>query len=254
MYSPHQGTPPVPPPKPSTGHDASRISTPTTTNSPRPPPQLPPSSTPLPSSTLPRPEPIPDPGDTWLPAYLSDKSKQDLQSILSSPALLSALVHAPSTIHPSLSASHQALQSALSENVALAEHLLELESHVASARAATAAQLVSARALERAWRAKQGGMDAALAPFAPASLYQRLAAGVVEQEGVCAALEESFLAGEGGEDKVAGEREAADWIRHYREAKKLAYLRRERKERWDEGRVGGWRSAMPGKHDPSVGS
>jgi hypothetical protein len=86
-------------------------------------------------------------------------------------------------------------------------------------------------------------MDAALAPFAPASLYQRLAAGVGEQEGVCRALEESFVAGDGGEEdgRVASEREVAEWVRNYREAKKLAYLRRERKERWDEGRVGGWR-------------
>lgn len=111
-----------------------------------------------------------------------------------------------------------------------------------SARAATSAQLLSARALERQWRAKQGEMDAALAPFAPASLYQRLVAGVAEQEGVCRALEESFLAGEGaGDGKVAGEREVGEWVRNYREAKRLAYLRRERKERWDEGRVGGWR-------------
>ncbi|KAH8883970.1 hypothetical protein GQ53DRAFT_752513 [Thozetella sp. PMI_491] len=101
-------------------------------------------------------------------------------------------------------------------------------------------------------------MDVALAPFAPASLYQRLAQGVAEQEGVCYALEESFLetaggpdgsgAGAGGSsggdkggDGVATEREATEWVKRYREAKKLQYLRQERKERWDEGRVGGWR-------------
>ena len=37
------------------------------------------------------------------------------------------------------------------------------------------------------------------------------------------------------------ERETLEWVRRYREAKKLYYLRQERKERWDEGRVGGWR-------------
>lgn len=95
-------------------------------------------------------------------------------------------------------------------------------------------------------------MDVALAPFAPASLYQRLAQGVTEQEGVCEALEESFLDGGGGgsggggpdgegEGRVATEREVGEWVRRYREAKKLYYLRQEKKERWDEGRVGGWR-------------
>lgn len=83
-------------------------------------------------------------------------------------------------------------------------------------------------------------MDHALAPFAPASLYQKLNQGLLEQEGVCAALEESFLEGS-GDGSLATEREAGDWVRGYREAKKLYYLRQERKERWDEGRVGGWR-------------
>ena len=43
------------------------------------------------------------------------------------------------------------------------------------------------------------------------------------------------------EAEAAAERDAADWVRRYRDAKKLFYLRAERKERWDEGRVGGWR-------------
>jgi hypothetical protein len=140
-------------------------------------------------------------------------------------------------MHASLAASHAALDAALAENIALAEHLSSTAARASGARAAAQQQLLTTHALERAWRAKQLGMDEALAPFAPASLYQRLAAGVGEQEGVCAALEESFLDADG----EAGEREAADWVRRYREAKKLFYLRAERKERWDEGRVGGWR-------------
>jgi hypothetical protein len=81
-------------------------------------------------------------------------------------------------------------------------------------------------------------MDRALSPFLPSSLYQRLGQGVQEQEMICRALEESFLDGDGA---VANEREVVDWVRRYRDAKKLYYSRSERKERWDEGRVGGWR-------------
>jgi hypothetical protein len=121
-----------------------------------------------------------------------------------------------------------------------AAQLLDLEARLAHQRATTQAQLLATHALERQWRAKQADMDHALAPFAPSSLYQRLAQGVAEQEAVCQALEESFLEGE-GDGGLATEREVADWARRYREAKKLYYLRRERKERWDEGRVGGWR-------------
>lgn len=84
-------------------------------------------------------------------------------------------------------------------------------------------------------------MDRALAPFSPSSLYQRLNQGVQEQEMMCRALEESFLEGGDRDGDVASEREANEWVRRYREGKKTYYLRKERKDRWDEGRVGGWR-------------
>lgn len=88
-------------------------------------------------------------------------------------------------------------------------------------------------------------MDTALAPFAPAALYARLGQSLAEQEAVCRALEESFLEGGGSEgaggEELATERETLDWVRRYREAKKLFYLRHERRERWNEHRVGGWR-------------
>lgn len=83
-------------------------------------------------------------------------------------------------------------------------------------------------------------MDLELARFSPAALYQQLAQGVQEQALVCQALEESFLEGD-GEGREVEEREVGEWIRRYREARRLCYLRQERRERWDEGRVGGWR-------------
>lgn len=170
----------------------------------------------------------------------STTRKQDLAEILSTPALLQALAHAPTTAHPSTLASTETLHTALAENMDLASHLRELETRLARTRAATQTLLLSTHALERQWRAKQAEMDHALSPYAPARLYQRLAAGLVEQEGVCEALEVSFLEGEEG-GAVAGEREVVEWVRRYRDARKGYYLRKERKERWDEGRVGGWR-------------
>ncbi len=170
--------------------------------------------------------------------------KQDLTDILSTPALLSALTYSPNTAHLSLEASQAALRTGLAENAALAQHLGSAAEQLDAQRTATQTQLLSARALERSWAVKQRDMDAALAPFAPANLYQRLAAGVTEQEAVCTALEESFLDFDGGGGTHGGEaseREVAEWVRRYREAKKVYYLRHERKQRWDEGRVGGWR-------------
>ncbi|KAF6810939.1 hypothetical protein CSOJ01_06006 [Colletotrichum sojae] len=249
--------PPSLPPKPSS-HETSRIGTPIASSSPlprggpdvtsaaggrgRPPAGL----------EIARPEPIPDPGDQWLPKILQDKSygevfttdtdysKQDLADIATNPDVLNALIHAPSTIHPSLAASHQALQAALAENLDLASRLVELESRLAHQRSTTQAQLLSTHALERQWRQKQSDMDHALAPFSPASLYQRLGQGVQEQASVCHVLEESFIDGEGN-GTLASERETLEWVKRHRDAKIVYYLRQERKDRWDEGRVGGWR-------------
>jgi hypothetical protein len=172
--------------------------------------------------------------------------------MLSNPSILQALTVSPTTMHPSLAQTQDALLTALDDNVHLAQHLTELETRLAHQRASTQAQLLSAHALDRQWRSKQADMDTALAPFAPASLYTRLTQALQEQEMLCAAMEESFLEGEGTRgggssggdgiaENLASERETLDWVRRYREARRLYYLRQERKERWNERRVGGWR-------------
>lgn len=82
------------------------------------------------------------------------------------------------------------------------------------------------------------------------ALYQRLSASVGEQEGLVRGVEESWLedasAGGGGLNGdgavgAASTAEVESFVRRVREARKVAFLRRERKGRWDEGRVGGWR-------------
>ncbi|KAI1817904.1 hypothetical protein GGS20DRAFT_422800 [Poronia punctata] len=285
MYATHTPPPPIPPPKPSS-HDVSRLGTPVTDSprrhhtvsdhgySTRGPEnegavnsRLPAADTPglIPATVTPgggaigqpsqppqqqqQQEPIPDPGDTWLPKILEDKSKQDLAEILGSPSIIQALTMSPTTMHPSLKQSQDSLLALLDENVKLAQHLTELEGRLANQRASTQAQLLSAHALDRQWRAKQSDMDMALAPFAPAAHYNRLTQALQEQEMLCAAMEESFLEGgaHGGSSddhagaNLASEREILDWVRRYREARRLYYLRQERKERWNERRVGGWR-------------
>ncbi|KAK7988188.1 hypothetical protein PG989_008503 [Apiospora arundinis] len=111
MYSPTP-PPPIPPPKPGS-HDTSRLGTPATNQSPRPPPNpdsmldgkgrsfTTDSAGLIPAARqIPPPEEIPDPGEQWLPRFLEDKSKQDLADILSDPNLLNALTHAPDAGHP----------------------------------------------------------------------------------------------------------------------------------------------------------
>ncbi|TVY48287.1 hypothetical protein LOCC1_G001444, partial [Lachnellula occidentalis] len=243
--------PPAPPPKPSS-QEISRRSTPAGGQPLPPPPPQPEGFGTYGASDDPRSlqqarfsssevlyaDQIRDPGERWLPKILEDKTKQNLADVLAKPDLLAALAHSTSTAHASIASAQEPLQAALTENIALASHLNDVEARLAQLRSSTQAQLLSAHALERQWKQKQSDMDRALAPFSPSSLYQRLSQAVQEQEMVCRALEESFLEGDGG---TATEREVVEWVRRYREAAKVYYSRRERKERWDEGRVGGWR-------------
>ena len=69
------------------------------------------------------------------------------------------------------------------------------------------------------------------------ALYQRLSASVQEQESLVRGMEESWLE-EGGR---TDEREVGEFVRRVREARRVGFLREERRGRWDEGRVGGWR-------------
>lgn len=82
-------------------------------------------------------------------------------------------------------------------------------------------------------------MDAALAPWSAKALYLRLREAEREAEGVSRAVEESFLEGGGGER--VGEREVGEFLKGWGEGRRVLVRRREMRERWDEGRVGGWR-------------
>jgi len=81
-------------------------------------------------------------------------------------------------------------------------------------------------------------MYQALQPFSSPALYNRLVSAVGEAGSVSEALEESFLEERAGKD---GGRDVGEFIKEYRAMRKSYHLRRERKERWDEARVGGWR-------------
>ncbi|KAF2667504.1 hypothetical protein BT63DRAFT_415064 [Microthyrium microscopicum] len=236
----NSATPPPPPPK-----QSSHASTPLA-SAPRPPPPLPPNSNARDSSLYASENTLPpqanisnlqDPEPGWLPDTIRDKSTADLHALLTSPDLQQALIHAPYTAHPSTTQSIAALHSLLATNLSSATALTSLEARIADARQATQSRLLALRALEAQWRARQAEQEAALRDFSAGALYQRLSAAGLEGEQVVRAMEESFLEGDG----VAGERETAEFVRRVREARKIAYLRRERRERWDEGRVGGWR-------------
>lgn len=242
--SPHQHTafyqsqPPAPPPKPA------GPSTPSSRGPPLPPPpnsfqHAEPSELSADQAPSSRPIGLSIPGvePDWLPDSLKDKSTSDLHALLSTPALQAALLDNPSTTHPSIPASQAVLDPLINTNLTLGTSLESLGTRLASQRAQTQSRLLALRALEQQHRTKIAETEAALRSFSPQALYQRLSASVAEQEQLLRGIEQSWVE----ESGMAGEREVGEWVRRVREASRVAFLRRERKARWDEGRVGGWR-------------
>lgn len=80
-------------------------------------------------------------------------------------------------------------------------------------------------------------MDEELAAWSAKSLYHRLREAEREGEEVSRGVEGSWVEGEG----EVGEREVTEFLRGFREGRGRVWRRREALERWDEGRVGGWR-------------
>ncbi|KAF3939515.1 hypothetical protein ABW19_dt0208067 [Dactylella cylindrospora] len=271
-YDPSSGIPPPPPPKPNS-NNASRSGTPYNPSQFQPPPpaqaQLPPAGSP----ELFIPPVLQDKSHVVPIIYHSSKckltnnqlSRDDLLYILHSPPLLDALYlgHHPSSTH-----NLTLLNNALSANTAQASRLQSLNAAVEHQRAATSSSLLKTRALERTWRDKENEMDVALNRFSPRALHARLGQAVGEADAVSRALEESFLeddglgdadaefasggnggggsgggaaGGGGGKGGMKASKDVDNFVKSYRGVRALYHLRKERKERWDENRVGGWR-------------
>jgi Modifier of rudimentary (Mod(r)) protein len=193
-------------------------------------------------------------------------SRQDLQHLLDTSDLLDSVYE---TTHPQAQHNLQALTETWTTNRSIAgpyirrprqqgrltlcaERILTREEEVRQARKAAEGKLAEAKDLEAQWQAKQAEMDAALKvnpgdsaapcqesrltrgqPFSPPALYAKLETLVTETEVLSETLATSFLEGEEGD--------VSDFIREYRALRKQYHIRRERKEKWQNGQIAGWR-------------
>lgn len=177
------------------------------------------------------------PSSGWIPTVLKSKNKQDLEHLLQNPTLLTGVLHHPSHAPDVLSASNTQLRTHLQATSQLAQQAARTAGQVQQMRDQVQAHLLRARAAEQAWRRKEKEMEDALEAFGPRALHRRLAGAVREGEEGLGVVVESWLAMDG----VVSEREVQEWVKGVREGRKVVELRKERRGRWDEGRVGGWR-------------
>ena len=178
-----------------------------------------------------------DPGWQNALMLLSKQSTSQLQEVLRDRELLEGLNQSVNTRHPSHQNDIAAVARMLSSNTLLAQAVAHEEELLVEKRTRVENNLLTLHALERQWRGKQANMDRALDPFSPQSLYRQLANSVTEADDMSERIVEAFLS----EDSSASDRETSDWVRAMRESRTRYWKRRARKERWDEGKVGGWR-------------
>lgn len=225
-------TPPPPPPKPASGRETPSRGPPLP-----PPPNTQPSLNTADGYTIPPQNQIPLPAAGWLPSIVQDLSTNDLRRLLEDPDLQAALLNDHESTHPSVPASQDALRKILDSNLQMASSLQQVESRLNHQRGATQSRLIALRALEQQHKSKIVETEDTLKGFSPMALYQRLSASAQEQDALVKGIQDSFL-DDGG---LAPDREVQDFVRRLRDTKRVAFLRNQRKERWDEGRVGGWR-------------
>ncbi|CAD0107188.1 unnamed protein product [Aureobasidium uvarum] len=220
-------TPPPPPPKPGTPSRGPPLPPPPNTQ-----PQLNPTNAYANTQSQ-----IALPGLGWLPSIVQDLSTNDLKRLLEDPDLQATLLNDHENTHPSIPASQDALRRILDSNLQMASSLQQVESRLAHQRQATQSRLIALRALEQQHKSKIVETEDTLKGFSPMALYQRLSASAQEQDALVKGIEDSFL----DDGALAPDREVQEFVRRLRDAKRVAFLRNQRKERWDEGRVGGWR-------------
>jgi hypothetical protein len=165
-----------------------------------------------------------------------------ISDLLHRPNAISRLSHDADSPSPSLLASPSTVQSRIEQNIALASNIVKLERDVYQMRTIVRNQLLTTHALERQWKQKETELDSALRHLSPSALYLRLQQGSLEQLRACSAIEQGFFSGRENDEleAPASEKVFQEQLNNYVAAKRLAYLRYERRNRWDEGRVGGW--------------
>lgn len=163
-------------------------------------------------------------------SILKDKSKTDLQEILDSTDLLHDIFlahHSLPTQHASLLAQEEERhRDALARIATLREQIVHQRQITETAVAAT-------KSLEAEWERVEKGMYLAQKPYSAQSLLLDLKNVLSEAERTSEGQLASFLDSSGGN--------VEDFIREYRKTRKLRHLRAEKVQRWQDGRVGGFR-------------
>ncbi|KAG4303860.1 hypothetical protein PORY_002748 [Pneumocystis oryctolagi] len=165
----------------------------------------------------------------FIPSILYEKTQEDLKSILDDFSLLDAILN---TTHPKVLQQTNALKEAYKTNIKFSEELLNQKSSFLDLQRSVENALNEVKKYEEQWESVSKEMVDSLKFYSKPYLLTQLDNATKEANDFSNALQKMFLENKKDSD-VSG------FIKKYRQARKLYYLRLEKKEQWESGKISG---------------
>lgn len=166
--------------------------------------------------------------------FLESRTAAELQALLENPEMVDQIYFAE---HPQPKEQAQHLAKLESKQQQLRIDDERIRTRVVELKLEVENALIETKELEREWENTELTMYSSLKPYTSTALHSRLQAATGEAEATTESLLSSFLE---VVSKAEGD-EVHDFVKEYRNARKLYHLRREHLARWNDGRVGGFR-------------
>lgn len=167
-------------------------------------------------------------------SFLDGCSEDELQVLLHDPDLLEALFLAR---HPHPVQYAQVLEDTERKQAELRAHVEALRPEVLEKRFEVENALMKMKALERDWEDTERQMYNSMKPMSPVALQARLQAAVTDSQAMSDSMLTSFL----DFGSAPNNDNIQDFIKDYRQVRKLYHLRSARLARLKEGRISGFR-------------
>ncbi|KZV73796.1 hypothetical protein PENSPDRAFT_648561 [Peniophora sp. CONT] len=168
---------------------------------------------------------------------LSHLTREDLEDLLVDPAYFDAIFHELPQVKELL----QAQSELASANESIAKHNLSMQDDLFRLRGETQATYNEAKALEARWAELQREQKELYQRYTPQFLLLRLRHATTAQDDLSEALASSFVRplAEGSGARL-GSKEVDDFVREFRDARKVYHKREMWGDRWNAGDVA-WR-------------
>ncbi|KTW27589.1 uncharacterized protein T551_03088 [Pneumocystis jirovecii RU7] len=163
----------------------------------------------------------------FIPSILYEKTQEELKDILNDSLLLDAILN---TTHPEVLQQMNILKEAYKTNIRFSEELLNQKSSFLNLQKNVENTLNELKKYEKRWEDVKKEMEISFKFHSKPYLLTRLDNAIKETDDFSNSLQKSFL-----EDKENND--VLEFIKKYRQARKLYYFRLEKKEHWESGKI-----------------